>query len=295
MITRLKNFLLTSRLLSSLIELVQRFYEVKLLMEVRKGPIPRHVGVILDGNRRWARMIGLAPWEGHKRGYNKVRDLLSWCDELGIKVLTVYALSIENLRRPRRELDELFKLLKRGMDELKRNPIIRKRKIKINVIGRVELLPEDLKAKAMEVEEVTKDNDERIFNVALAYGGRQEIVDAIRKVVEKVVRGELEIEDINKEVIERNLYTAGLPPPDLVIRTSGEERLSGFLLWQASRSELYFCDVYWPNFRKIDFLRAIRDYQIRALRRISRRTDAAHYEDHEIPVKAQVSTESFTR
>lgn len=205
--------------------------------------------------------MGMRPWEGHERGYEKVKELLKWCEELNIKALTIYALSLENLRRPEEELKILLKLIERGLLELALSEEVRDKGVRVKVIGKLELLPPSVREKAKLAEELTKENSKRYLLIALAYGGRQEIIDAMKKVVEDVVEGSLQLSSIRREEIEKRLYTGGLSSPDLVIRTSGEERLSGFLLWQASSSYLHFCDVYWPNFRKIDFLRAIREWQ----------------------------------
>ena len=260
--TRVKNLILCNGLIPKVLSPIYKLYERQLLSEIRKGPIPKHVGVILDGNRRWARMLGKMPWEGHKRGYDRVKELLEWCHQLNIKVLTLYAFSIENFQRPKREVQELMQLVEKGLRELMQNPKIYERRVRVRVIGRLEMLPENVRKTALELEKRTRNHSNHILNIALAYGGRYEILDAVRKVLRMVKEGVISIDQIDERIIEKNLYTAGLPKLDLIIRTSGEERLSGFLLWQSINSELYVCDVYWPNFRKIDFLRAIRSYQL---------------------------------
>ncbi len=246
------------------------FYERWLELQVRDGPMPEHIGVILDGNRRWARMYGLEPWMGHRAGAKKVEDLLKWCLELGIKTITLYAFSTENFKRTPREVAEIMRLFERKLKELKETDVLKKHKVRVKAIGRVELLPPQLRELVREVEEATKHHNERFLNIAVAYGGRAEIIDAVRKVAEDVKAGRLDPEDIDEEVFERYLYTGYLPEdmrdPDLIIRTSGEERLSGFLLWQCAYSELFFVDAYWPEFRRIDLLRAIRTYQMRQRR-----------------------------
>ena len=245
-------------------------YERWLEAQVMNGPMPEHIGVILDGNRRWARMHGLKPWLGHRAGAKKVEELLRWCLELGIKSVTLYSFSTENFNRSPEEVMALMELFEEKLRELKRSDVVHKHRVRVEVIGRLELLPGYLRELAREVEEATKDYDEHFLNVAIAYGGRAEIVDAVRKIAEDVRAGLLDPSDIDEELFERYLYTSHLPEevrdPDLIIRTSGEERLSGFLLWQSAYSELCFIDVFWPEFRRIDLLRAIRTYQGRQRR-----------------------------
>ena len=245
-------------------------YERWLEAQVMNGPMPEHIGVILDGNRRWARMHGLKPWLGHRAGAKKVEELLRWCLELGIKSVTLYSFSTENFNRSPEEVMALMELFEEKLRELKRSDVVHKHRVRVKVIGRLELLPGYLRELAREVEEATKDYDEHFLNVAIAYGGRAEIVDAVRKIAEDVRAGLLDPSDIDEELFERYLYTSHLPEevrdPDLIIRTSGEERLSGFLLWQSAYSELCFIDVFWPEFRRIDLLRAIRTYQGRQRR-----------------------------
>lgn len=244
---------------------VYRFYERMLQQQVMQGAIPEHIAVILDGNRRWARIRSLNPWIGHEYGAKKVEEFLRWCLELGVKSITLYALSTENFRRPKHELRALMNILKQKLREAAENEDIHRYQVRVKAIGRVGSLPEDVQEAVRYLEERTKHYNKRFLNVAIAYGGRAEIVDAARKIAEAVKCGKLEPEDIDEHVFESFLYTAHLPKqdPDLIIRTSGEERLSGFLLWQCAYSELYFLDVYWPDFRKIDLLRAIRTYQQR--------------------------------
>lgn len=243
-------------------------YEAALKQQISSGPIPKHVAVILDGNRRWASERGLPPWFGHEIGSEKVKELLKWCSELGIPVVTLYALSIENFRRKREELDRLFSLFERRMEEVLGSDELKREGVKIVFIGNRELLPERLRAKIEKLERITADNGRMVVNVALAYSGREEIVRAAREVARLAAEGKLKPEDIDAKLFERFLYTSHLsdPEPDLIIRTSGEMRLSGFLLWQSAYSELVFLDVYWPEFRKIDLMRAIRTYQRRQRR-----------------------------
>jgi len=247
---------------------IYKLYEYWLWRQVKDGVKPEHIAVILDGNRRWASKRSLNPWMGHYYGAEKVKDLLKWCLDLGVKSVTVYAFSTENFHRSKEEVDRIMKIAEEKLWEILEDENVHKHKVRVKVIGRLNLLPEELQKVIKQVEEVTKDYNEHFLNVALAYGGRAEIVDAARKVAQKVREGELNPADINEWIFEKYLYTAHLPKqdPDLIIRTSGEERLSGFLLWQCAYSELCFLDIYWPEFRRIDLLRAVRTYQKRKRR-----------------------------
>lgn len=241
-------------------------YEKRILKEVKEEPIPQHVAIIMDGNRRFAREMGLNTSEGHIRGKDKLEEVMEWCLELGIKILTVYAFSTENLARPPEEVDYLMDLFEENFRKLGDDERIHKHRIKVRVLGQRELLPERVR-KAIEYAEArTADYDRYFYNIAVAYGSRQEIIQAIRQIAREVKENKIDVEDIDEKMFSRFLYTAELPDPDLVLRTSGEERVSNFLLWQLAYSELYFTDVYWPGFRKIDFLRAIRSYQKRQRR-----------------------------
>ena len=250
--------------------LVLKAYEWFLLGAVRKGrAVPEHIGVILDGNRRWASSRGLEPWEGHREGAKKVEDFLGWCLEFdGIRAITLYVLSTENFKRPREELEKLLEITKEYFERAASDERIHKHRVRIKAIGRLDMLPEDVREAIRKAEEATKDYGDRYLNIAIAYGGRAEIVDAVRKAVRDVLDGRLSPDQLDERAIEERLYTSYLPNPypDLIIRTSGEERLSNFLLWQSAYSELCFMDVYWPSFRKIDLLRAIRLYQQRSRR-----------------------------
>ena len=257
-------------MIQSLLKLlgVYKIYEKWLEKTIEKGEIPAHIAIIMDGNRRWAKKRGLEPWLGHRFGAEKLEEVVEWCLKLGIKVVTFFALSTENLRRDRRELEELFKLFKEKIEEQLNGDLLHKNRIRVKVIGKKELLPSDLRDLLERLEEATKSYDNLFVNLAIAYGGRAEITDAARRLAEDVVSGKIRIDDINEETISRYLYTADLPiqEPDMIIRTSGEERISNFLLWQSAYSELVFLDVYWPEFRKIDLMRAIRTYQKRQRR-----------------------------
>lgn len=243
-------------------------YESKLEKEVKDGPMPRHLAVIMDGNRRYAKEVMKSNDAnvGHELGKRKVEDVVKWCGNMGIKVLTIYAFSTENFNREKEEVDYLLSLIRDMLYDVAKNEHTHSKKVRVKIIGDRDMLPEDLMDAVRNVEEVTKDYDDYHFNIAVAYGGRQEIVTAIKKVAERVKDGSLEIEDIDESVISNELYTSDDPDPDLILRTSGELRLSNFLIWQLAYSELYFTDVYWPGFRYIDFLRAIRSYQQRSRR-----------------------------
>ncbi len=255
------------RLTDKLLKPVYRIYEKKLEAEVLSRPLPRHVAIIPDGNRRWAKMKGFKEWYGHKEGYKKMREVLIWLLELGIETVTVFAMSTENCtRRSEEERRNLFDLISGGLRQLAKEEIIHRHRVKVKVIGRCDMWPEQLKEAARIVEEATKDYGDRHLYVAVCYGGRQEIVDAVREIAREVLEGKLRPEDITEETIRKHLYTAEVSDPDLIIRTSGEERISNFLLWQSAYSEFYFADMYWPEIRRIDILRAIRDYQRRKRR-----------------------------
>lgn len=245
---------------------VYKGYEWLLERDVKKGKMPRHIAIIMDGNRRLAKSLGLMSWQGHRLGAEKIDEVLEWCLDLGIKTTTAYAFSTENFNRPKAEIEELFNLFEEYFNKIATDERVHKNKMRVKAIGRIERFPERVRRAIKNAEDATKDYDNFILNIAVAYGGRQEVVDAFKKIAESVKKGEIGAENIDEETVSQNLYTNGLPDPDLVIRTSGEERISGFLLWQSAYSELYFCESYWPRFRKIDFLRAIRTYQQRERR-----------------------------
>lgn len=245
-------------------KVLYKIYEKRLLKNLDPDRVPKHVAIIMDGNRRFARSKkNMEVTKGHRAGADTLEYVLDWALELGIKIITVYAFSTENFNRPENEVNYLMDLFAEYFKKLVDNERTHKNKVKINVVGRTELLPDFVRETIVEAEESTANYNGLIFNLAIGYDGRLEIVDAFKKIAKGVKSGEVDIDDIDKDLINNNLYTAGLEDPNLIIRTSGEERLSGFLLWQSSYSELYFCDVLWPEFRKIDFLRAIRDYQAR--------------------------------
>ncbi|MHA1695248.1 MAG: polyprenyl diphosphate synthase [Candidatus Helarchaeota archaeon] len=238
-------------------------YKKKLWRQIKNKQMPEHIGIILDGNRRYARERGLPPWYGHEVGAERVEQILMYCFELGIRVITLYAFSTENFKRSEQEVNKIMEIAKKKFKEIMDHPMIHKYKVKIKAIGRLYELPEDLQKIIMEAEEKTKNYNKFQINIAISYGGRNEIVDCMKKIAQEVKDGKLKIEDINETTIENYLYTKGLPDPDVIIRTSGEERLSGFLLWQSAYSELIFLEIYWPAIRKIDLWRAIRVFQQR--------------------------------
>ena len=243
-------------------------YSKRLESDIQSGEMPKHIAIILDGNRRWAKRNLIMKIDGHFRGADAVEKLLDWCEELNIKIITLYVLSAENLNRKDDELDYLYDLINERLHKLYNDPRIHKNRMKVKAIGSIELLPDFLREILNKLEDVTKDYDDHYLNIAIAYGGQDELVDAIKKIGSRIKDGSLDVNQIDKEVIESSLYTSHLPQssPDMILRTSGEKRLSGFLLWQSAYSELVFMDVYWPEFRKIDLMRAIRTFQKRGRR-----------------------------
>jgi len=243
-------------------------YEKWLWFQIKNGEKPEHIAIILDGNRRWANEQDINPWLGHTKGAETVEKLLDWCDMLGVKFVTLYTFSTENFRRPSAEIEEIMRIAEVKFRELLTDERIHRNRVHVKVIGRVNLLPEGLQKLIAEVEKATESYDNQFLNFAFAYGGRAEIVDAAKTIAAKVKNGELSLENVDESTFEKYLYTSHMPKqdPDMIIRTSGEERLSGFLLWQAAYSELLFLDVFWPDFRLIDLLRATRTFQNRKRR-----------------------------
>jgi tritrans,polycis-undecaprenyl-diphosphate synthase [geranylgeranyl-diphosphate specific] len=243
-------------------------YERKLESQIKKEPLPNHIAIILDGNRRWAKYRLWGNKEGHDVGADKAEELLNWIHDLRIQITTLFVLSTENLNRRDNEIDNIYYLLEQKLEKLYTDPRVHERRMKIKGIGSTEILPESLKRIISKLEDSTEHYDTMFLNIAVAYGGQQELVDAIRKISTMVKIGTIDVADIDEQLIESCLYTSHLPQsePDLILRTSGEKRLSGFLLWQSAYSELIFMDVFWPEFRKIDLMRAIRTYQNRIRR-----------------------------
>jgi short-chain Z-isoprenyl diphosphate synthase len=243
-------------------DLVYRLYERRLESSLAGKTIPRHVGVMTDGNRRWARSAGHTDVsKGHRKGADKIFELLRWCKQTGVEVVTLWLLSTDNLSRPQEELGPLLAIIEDTVTGLAEEGW------HLNPVGALDLLPDHTARVMKDAADATAGNPGLLVNIAVGYGGRREIADAVRSLLmEHAGRGttiEQLAEVLDVEHIAEHLYTAGQPDPDLVIRTSGEQRLGGFLLWQSTHSEFYFCDAYWPAFRKVDFLRALRSYSER--------------------------------
>jgi short-chain Z-isoprenyl diphosphate synthase len=246
---------------------VYHLYERRLRSLLAGKPMPRHVAVMLDGNRRWARAMGLEDVNhGHRAGASHIGDLLHWCAEAGVEHVTLFLLSTDNLSRPSAELDPLLRIIEGVAAELSAPS----RPWRITAVGALDLLPAETAHALKAAEERTFKRTGMRVNVAVGYGGRREITDAVRSLLQQHVTAGSSLEEVAEmldvEHIAEHLYTKGQPDPDLVIRTSGEQRLSGFLLWQSVHSEFYFCDALWPDFRKVDFLRALRSYSDRQRR-----------------------------
>ncbi|MET1036088.1 MAG: isoprenyl transferase [Arthrobacter sp.] len=245
--------------------LLYRLYGRVIAKDLPPEKLPHHIGMMVDGNRRWAKLAGAPTAHGHQAGADNIIEFLGWCDEFGIRTVTLYMLSTDNMNRSSDELEQLMGIIANMLDRLGEKPNLR-----IQPVGSLELLPEYLSAKLCSLGESTKDATGLHVNVAVGYGGRREIVDAVKELLRdegrvgksaEQIADELDIDDVS-----RYLYTRGQPDPDLVIRTSGEQRLSGFLTWQSAYSEFYFCEALWPDFRKVDFLRALRDFADRQRR-----------------------------
>jgi len=249
-----------------LIRAVRERYENRLLETVKRYPLPEHVGVIMDGNRRFAKEMKLTANDGHYLGKKKLEEFLEWCFEIGIRIVTVYAFSTENFKRDKEEVEFLMSLYEESFNDLIKDKRVNEKKIRVRLIGKTELLPPRVLEAARKAEEHTKNYNNYFLNVAIAYGGREEIIDAIKKVASDVRDGKITVEQIDHDLFKKYLYTGELKDPDLIIRTSGEERISNFLLWQSAYSELYFMDIYWPEMTKLDLLKAIRSFQERERR-----------------------------
>ena len=270
--------------------LLYDIYERRLAARIDPATVPHHVGVILDGNRRWAKSMGFGAAQGHRRGADKIEEFLGWAEQMGVQVVTLWLLSTDNLSRDPAELSPLLDIIAHAVDELAETG-----RWSLRLVGAVDLLPEPLAERlraavvrsrptsaeasgadgpadeAVETAEAAEVEDRRMqVNIAVGYGGRQEIADAVRELLRERAAAGASLEEVaaslSEEDITEHLYTKGQPDPDLVIRTSGEQRLSGFLLWQSVHSEYYFCEVNWPAFRRVDFLRALRDFASRERR-----------------------------
>ncbi|WFB11598.1 isoprenyl transferase [Streptomyces sp. LX-29] len=243
-------------------DLVYGLYARRVEGRLDHAQVPKHIGVILDGNRRWARASGGSPEQGHKAGANKIQELLGWCTETDVEVVTLWMLSTDNLNRPEKELLPLLAIIEDTVRNLAADG-----RWRVHHVGTMDLLPAHTQTVLKQAEQATDHVDGILVNVAIGYGGRQEIADAVRSLLldhaDKGTTFEELAEIVDTDMISEHLYTRGQPDPDLVIRTSGEQRLSGFMLWQSAHSEYYFCEVFWPAFRKVDFLRALRDYAAR--------------------------------
>lgn len=247
--------------------IIYRLYDWYISRDLDPNKMPKHVAIIMDGNRRYAKLQGnVNVLKGHELGVDTLENVLDWSIELGIEIITAYAFSTENFNRPKDEVEGLMKLFVFNFKRLVDHEKIHKNEVRVKVVGRTELLPDEVKEAIKEAEEATKHYNKRFFNLAIGYDGRLEIIDTIKKIINDVEDGKITADDVDEELVSKNLYTEGIDDPNLIIRTSGEERLSGFLLWQSSYSELYFCETLWPELRKVDFLRAIRSYQARERR-----------------------------
>ena len=259
------------KLIDTLTRPLYWLYERQLLQTVQaQQRLPKHIGIIMDGNRRFARSIGLDVRTGHNYGADKAREVLDWCLELGIPHVTLWGFSKDNRNRTADEVTHLHQLFAEQARELIGDERLHRNRVRVQIIGELGDFPEESREALREMEEATRDYGGMRLNVALGYGGREEIVAAIRNLLAEKQRQGVALEELARTLdageIGRHLYTAGMPDPDFVIRTSGEVRLSGFLLWQTAYSEFYFCDAFWPSFRKIDFLRALRHFRARERR-----------------------------
>ncbi len=245
--------------------LLYGLYERRLARRLQGRSLPAHVGVMLDGNRRWARLAGLDTAQGHQAGAERISDLLSWCEEFHVEVVTLWMLSTDNLQRDEDEVRALLEIIANAVADLAAS-----RRWRLQMVGDLALLPEAIAARLRGAEEKTQDISGMHINIAVGYGGRHEIVGAVRNLIREGVASGVECAEladlVTVESIAAHLYTKGQPDPDLVIRTSGEQRLGGFLLWQSAHSEFYFCEAFWPDFRRVDFLRALRSYSERERR-----------------------------
>ncbi len=251
--------------MASVWSLAYDLYERRLLRHLSPDRIPEHIGVMCDGNRRWARSSGEEVEGGYIAGADKIEEFLGWCDQLHVKLVTLWLLSTDNLARPAEEMTPLMRVIEDLVDDL-----VATRRWRIRPVGALDLLPAASAQRLKEAADATADVDGMTVNIAVAYGGRRELADAVRSLLHEHASQGTTIEElaeiIDVEHISEHLYTRGQPDPDLVIRTSGEQRMSGFLLWQSAHSEFYFCEAMWPDFRRTDFLRAIRAYGARERR-----------------------------
>ncbi len=264
------RWLANSRIAWSVVSRIDRVRGLRArsrLQSCDPSSLPRHISIIMDGNRRFAWANSMDLNQGHSAGKEKLKRVMRWVLDLKIPYLTVYALSNENMKkRSEEEMSALYELYVQGLKEISIDPLIHENRVRVNVVGRREFLPEKVKKAILKAEDSTKDYSDFIFTICLAYGGREEIVDAVKSLAEEYAEGSIEASSINTDMISSRLYTSELPDPDLVIRTSGEERVSNFLLWQIAYSEFYFTDVHWPSFSRQDLYWAIEDYVSRGRR-----------------------------
>ncbi len=247
-------------------EILYSIYERRLSSQIDRERMPKHIGIILDGNRRWARALGSSAATGHRQGADHITEVLGWCEESGIEIVTLWMLSTDNLSRAKDELDELIGIIVQAVEHLAESG-----DWQLRVLGDLDLLPAGATERLKAAIDRTDNHTGMTVNVAVGYGGRQEITSAVQNyLLERNAEGAT-LADVAQSVtiadITEHMYTKGQPDPDLIIRTSGEQRMSGFMLWQTVHTELYFCETYWPDFRRTDFLRAIRDYSTRDRRR----------------------------
>ncbi len=245
-----------------LADIIYGIYERRLAAQIPADQMPRHIGVILDGNRRWAEAQGSSSSAGHRAGAAKIEEFLGWCDDAGVDHVTLWLLSTDNLNRPAGELEPLMAIIEETVIDMQEQG-----RWRLHAVGALDLLPDRTARLLKEAEVATADAPGAFVNIAVGYGGRREVVDAVRSLMQEHADQGTSLDElaqfIDVEHIAEHLYTKGQPDPDLVIRTSGEQRLSGFLLWQSAHSEFYFCEAYWPDFRHVDFLRALRSYSER--------------------------------
>lgn len=246
-------------------EFLYSIYERRLVREIDQTRIPCHVGIILDGNRRWARELGSSASAGHRKGADHVDEVLGWCKEAGISIVTLWMLSTDNLSRSDEELNELIGIIADTVENLASSG-----KWRIRIIGDLDLVPKDAAGRLRAAASASAGAESMEVNVAVGYGGRHEITDAVRAYLREQAAAGASLEEVaeklNVSAITEHMYTSGQPDPDLIIRTSGEQRMSGFMLWQTVHTELYFCEAFWPEFRRTDLLRALRDYSARERR-----------------------------
>lgn len=226
--------------------------------------VPKHIAIVLDGNRRYAKKLGMQPWKGHELGLRKLEELCRWCIELGVKELTLYCFSIENFKRAKKEIDYLFDLFWREFDKIRQSKDIYKDKVKVNVIGRMGMFPQRMQKAMKDAMDKTKKNKKLVVNFALAYGGRQEIIDAVEKIAQCVKNNKIRIKEINEDLITKNLYLRS--EPDMVIRPGGDIRTSNFLTWQSIYSEWFFIPKLWPEFTKEELVGCIAEFRKRERR-----------------------------